>query len=70
MKKSKSREDDLEMRHEYHFSKGVRGKYVDRFREGSTAVVLDPDVAKVFKNSKMVNDALRTLSAKRSPKHR
>ncbi len=61
MKKGKSRDDDLEMRPEYDFSKGVRGKYVGRFRQGSNVVVLEPDVAKVFKTSKMVNKALRAL---------
>jgi hypothetical protein len=64
MKKAKSRDDDLEMRPEYDFSKGVRGKYWERLSKESNIVVLDPDVAKVFKTSKMVNDALRTFSAK------
>jgi hypothetical protein len=69
MKKAKSVDHDIEMRPEYDFSKGIRGKYWERFRQGSNVVVLDPDIAKVFKTSKMVNDALRTLSAK-SPKRR
>jgi hypothetical protein len=70
MKKAKSPDHDIEMRPEYDFSKGIRGKYWERFRQGSNVVVLDPDIAKVFKTSKMVNDALRTLSAKLSPKRR
>lgn len=32
-----------EMRPEYDFSQGVRGKYVRRYREGSNLVLLDPD---------------------------
>jgi hypothetical protein len=52
-------EDDL--RPEYDFSGGVRGKYADRFAEGTNVIVLDPDVAKSFKTSKEVNDALRRL---------
>ncbi len=51
--------DDL--RPEYDFSGGVRGKYAARFREGTNIVVLDPDVAAEFKDSQAVNDALRTL---------
>ena len=47
------------MREEYDFSDGVRGKYADRFAEGSNVVVLDPDVAAEFKTRKAVNDALR-----------
>jgi hypothetical protein len=46
---------------EYDFSKGVRGKYVKRFAEGSNVVVLSPDVAKVFPDSQSVNEALRAL---------
>ena len=36
---------DSEMREEYGFSDGVRGKSSARFAEGSNVVVLDPDVA-------------------------
>jgi hypothetical protein len=50
------------MRREYDFSKGQRGKYVRRLMRGSNVVVLDPDVAKVFKDSESVNSALRTLA--------
>ncbi len=48
-----------EMRPEYDFSNAVRAKYADRFKEGSNVVVLDPDVAAVFPDSRAVNDALR-----------
>ena len=41
---SKSDPED-EMLDEYDFSKGVRGKYVERLKKGSNVVVLDPDVA-------------------------
>ena len=50
-----------EMLEEYDFSKGIRGKYASRFREGSNIVVLSPDVAEVFTDSESVNEALRTL---------
>ena len=62
MKNPKVPEDDLEMRDEYDFSKGVRGKYYRRFVKGTNIVVLDPDVAKVFRNSEQVNEVLRTIS--------
>ena len=55
--KAESQDDD--MRDEYDFSKGVRGKYADRFAKGSNVVVLDPDVAAEFKTPQAVNDALR-----------
>ena len=50
------------MREEYDFSTGVRGKYAKRFSKGTNLIVLDPDVAKVFKDSKDVNNVLRALA--------
>jgi hypothetical protein len=51
-----------ELRAEYDFSKGVRGKYAKRLAvEGSNVVVLDADVAKAFPTSEAVNDALRVV---------
>jgi hypothetical protein len=55
-------ERDPEMLDEYDFSDGVRGKYAGRFARGSNVVVLDPDVAQVFKDSESVNRALRALA--------
>jgi len=61
MSKAEQDDRDLEMREEYDFSGGVRGKYADRFSEGSTIVVLEPDVAAVFSDADAVNEALRGL---------
>jgi len=52
-----------EMRPEYDFSGGVRGKYVQRYRRGTNIVLLDPEVAAAFPDSTSVNDALRALLA-------
>ncbi len=63
MKKAKKSADEL--RPEYKrsdFDVLVRGKYVDRLRESSNVVVLDPEVARVFPNGASVNDALRALA--------
>jgi hypothetical protein len=49
------------MRKEYDFSKGVVGKYARRYAAGTNLVLLDPDVAGVFPDSKSVNEALRSL---------
>jgi urate oxidase len=51
-----------EMRTDYDFSAGVRGKYAKSYAKGSNVVVLDPDVAKIFANSKSVNRSLRNLA--------
>jgi len=61
---NKDRDRDTDMLDEYDFSGGVRGKYVDRFPKGSNVVVvLEPDVAQIFKDSESVNQALRDLAA-------
>ena len=62
MKKDSEEEDDL--RPEYDFTKlqrRERGKYVERYREGTNLVRLDPDVAAAFPDAKAVNDALRLI---------
>jgi hypothetical protein len=60
MKKAR-RERQEDMLPEYDFNKGVRGKYAKRYAEGSNIVVLSPDMAKIFRTSESVNEALRTL---------
>ena len=60
-KKTPSKPRVREMRAEYDFSGGVRGKYVNRYREGTNLVLLDPELAAAFPDSKSVNDALRAL---------
>ena len=62
MKKHSKRSNHLQMLPEYDFSGGQRGKYAKRYQQGSNVVVLDPDVARVFSNSKAVNEALRSLN--------
>jgi hypothetical protein len=49
------------MRPEYDLRGGVRGKYYQRYREGTNVVLLDSDVAEVFRDSESVNQALRVL---------
>jgi hypothetical protein len=63
MKKPPSKRRTREMRAEYDFSGGVRGKYVDRYRRGTNVVLIDPELAEAFPDSKSVNDALRGLVA-------
>jgi hypothetical protein len=59
MKKTHSEEDD--MRPEYDFSGGVRGKYAAQYANGTNLVRLEPDVYTVFPDSESVNAALRLL---------
>ena len=60
-KTMKRKTKEPEMRAEYDFSGGVRGKYYQRYMESSNVVVLEPDVHKRFKSSTAVNKALRSL---------
>ena len=64
MRKVESEMEEDELRPEYDLSqlKGrVRGKYVERYREGTNLVLLEPDVAAAFPDAKTVNEALRLL---------
>ena len=54
-------EPEDEMRAEYDFSGGVRGKFYKEYMKGTNVVLLDADVAEVFRDSETVNQALRTL---------
>ena len=62
MKRKNFRAEDLRAEYVFDYSKAVRGKYHRRLiREGANVVVLEPDVAKAFRSSAAVNDALRAL---------
>jgi hypothetical protein len=61
MSQSNNQEPEEEMREEYDFSGGVRGKYYKQYMEGTNVVLLEPDVAEVFRDSESVNQALRVL---------
>jgi hypothetical protein len=64
MKRVEPEAEADDMRPEYDFSqlKGrVRGKYVERYREGTNLVLLEPDVAEAFPDADSVNEALRSL---------
>jgi hypothetical protein len=74
MKKGATNKCDPDMLKEYDFSEGVRGKYAERYAEGSNVVVLPPDLAQAFPTPEAVHDALRGLlsladrTAKSSPR--
>ena len=54
-------EEAEDMLPEYDFSQGVRGKHHEAYKAGTNVVFLDPDLAKVFKDSDSVNRVLRLL---------
>jgi hypothetical protein len=53
--------EENEMRSEYDFSAGVRGKHYRAYQQGTNVVLLEPEIAEVFKDSESVNHALRML---------
>ena len=61
MSQSNNSEPKEEMREEYDFRGGVRGKYYKQYLEGTNVVLLEADVAEVFRDSESVNQALRVL---------
>lgn len=52
---------DANLLDEYDFRNAVRGKYAERYAEGTNVIVLAPDVATAFPTSTAVNAALRAL---------
>ena len=70
MKKVKTTMREPDMRAQYDFRGAVRGKYAARYAEGTNVVLLEPDVAELFPDSRAVNDALRALVAIASRRRR
>jgi hypothetical protein len=65
MQNNETSESDDELRPEYDMAAllkgGVRGKYVERYRQGTNMVLLEPDVAQAFPDARAVNEALRLV---------
>ena len=60
--KGHSTPDDMRREYKFDYSTAIRGKYYRRLlKEGANVVVLEPDVAKAFRSSGAVNEALRAL---------
>ena len=54
--------DALRPEYTFDYSTAVRGKHYRRLlKEGANVIVLDPDIAKAFRDSDAVNEALRSL---------
>ena len=71
MKKESKFQAEDDLRSEYDLKTllktGIRGKYAQRFREGTNLVLLEPDVAKAFPNPEIVNEVLRLVMQLRKP---
>jgi hypothetical protein len=58
------------MKKTYDFSKGERGKFYHPDAELSIPIYLEPDVAKAFRSSAAVSQALRSLLRISAATHR
>jgi uncharacterized protein (DUF4415 family) len=53
--------DDLLPEYKFDYSKARPNRFAERVAKDSVVVVLDPDVAEVFKTPEAVNEVLRAL---------
>jgi hypothetical protein len=64
MKKASAKKLDDDLRPEYDLSQlkgGVRGKYYRQAAAGTNLILIEPDLARVFRDAESVNRALRLL---------
>jgi hypothetical protein len=57
----KTMPNDPTMLAEYDFSNSVRGKYADKYADGTNVVVIDKDIIAYFPDHDAVNQALRSI---------
>lgn len=58
----RDRRDGLRREHDLaKLKRGVRGKYVARYKQGTNLILLSPDVAQYFPDEQAVNAAWRAL---------
>ena len=60
---AKDEQNELREHYDFDYGKAKPNRFAERLSEETTLVVLDPDVATVFRTSEAVNDALRVLIA-------
>lgn len=61
-RKRRTPSDDMRPEYTFDYATAARGKYYRRLlKEGVNVAVLEPDVAKAFRDSAAVNAALRSL---------
>ena len=60
-KKRLETQDTLRSEYRFDYSKAKPNRFAAKMSEGAVAVVLEPDVAAVFKSSEAVNTLLRSV---------
>jgi len=62
-RKRRTKQDTLRSEYRFDYSKAKPNRFAAKMSEGTVAVVLEPDVAAVFKSSEAVNSLLRSVIA-------
>ena len=55
--------DGLQPEYRFDYAKSKPNRFATRIQPGAVAVMLDPDVARVFKSAETVNSVLRAIAA-------
>ena len=62
-KKPQTARDAMRKEYRFDYSRAKPNRFAEKMSEGVVAVVLEPDVAAIFKSSKDVNALLRSVIA-------
>lgn len=62
-KRPRKTQDELRTEYRFDYTKARPNRFASRIKSGAVAVILDPDVAAVFKSSASVNAFLRSVIA-------
>jgi hypothetical protein len=55
--------NELKAEYRFDYTKAKPNRFAERTQPGSVAILLDPDVARVFQSAESVNGVLRALLA-------
>jgi hypothetical protein len=58
----------LQAEYRFDYTKAMPNRFAERTQPGSVAILLDPDVARVFQSAESVNAVLRALMATMPPR--
>ena len=66
----KGRRDDLRPEYRFDYGKSRANRFASRLGVSGVAVVLEPDVARVFDSAESVNQLLRSVISALAPRRR
>jgi hypothetical protein len=62
-KRQQAAADEMRAEYPFDYAKAKPNRFASRMEKGAVAVILDPDVASVFRSSDAVNTFLRSVIA-------